>query len=156
MDYLIRLNYLKSLKKIILKYEPEIKQALFEDLGKSSQESYSTEIGIVLLELSLFIKKLKKWMKPKRVKTSLIVFPSRSFVYPEPFGKVLIIGPWNYPFQLILMPLIGAIAAGNQVVVKPSEFAIETEHIIKRIIKEVFTEDVVQVVSGNHLVSQEL
>lgn len=156
MDYLTRLNYLKSLKRTILKYELEIKQALFEDLGKSSQESYSTEIGIVLLELSLFIKKLKKWMKPKRVKSSLIAFPSRSFVYPEPFGKVLIIGPWNYPFQLILMPLIGAIAAGNQVVVKPSEFAIETEHIIKTIIKEVFTEDVVQVVSGNHLVSQEL
>src|SRR5690554_6835679 len=120
MDYQLRIMYLKNLKEAILKHETQIKEALYHDLGKSFQESYLTEIGVVLSELSLFIKNLKKWMKPIKTKNSLAVFPAKSFLYPESYGRVLIIGPWNYPFQLIMMPLIGAIAAGNTVVIKPS------------------------------------
>ncbi|WP_210994101.1 aldehyde dehydrogenase family protein [Acholeplasma granularum] len=156
MDYKLRIEYLKMLKTKIKDYEDEITNALLLDLGKSYQESYLTEIGIVLNEISLFIKKLKKWMKPKKVPSTLTVFPSKSYIYKEPYGKVLIIGTWNYPFGLIMMPLIGAIGAGNKVVIKPSEFAISTEKIIIKIISEVFKMDDCMVVSGDYRVNQKL
>ena len=156
MDYQLRITYLKNLKEAILKHETQIKKALYDDLGKSSHESYLTEIGVVLSELSLFIKNLKKWMKPIKTKNSLAVFPAKSFLYPESYGKVLIIGPWNYPFQLIMMPLIGAIAAGNTVVIKPSEYAPQTENILITILSEVFTKNEVTIKTGDHLVSQAL
>lgn len=156
MTYNERITYLKKLKESIINYEEEIKEALFKDLGKSSQEAYSTEIGIVLSEISLFIHKLKKWTQLKKVKGNLTTFPSKAYIYPEKYGRVLIIGPWNYPFQLIFMPLIGAIGAGNDVVIKPSEYAINTEKIICKIIDEVFTGKNVSIVSGDYLVSQKL
>ena len=156
MTYNERITYLKKLKESIINYEEEIKEALFKDLGKSSQEAYSTEIGIVLSEISLFIHKLKKWTQLKKVKGNLTTFPSKAYIYPEKYGRVLIIGPWNYPFQLIFMPLIGAIGAGNDVVIKPSEYAINTEKIIYKIIDEVFTGKNVSIVSGDYLVSQKL
>lgn len=156
MKYLERIHYLRRLKEEILINETDIKEALFLDLGKSSQESYATEIGIVLSELTFFIRKLKKWMKPKKVKGTLATFPSKSYLYPEKYGKVLIIGPWNYPFQLIMNPLVGAIGAGNKVVLKPSEFAPHTENIIIKIIDKVFDKEIVKVVSGDYKVSNDL
>lgn len=156
MTYKERINYLNKLKLSILKHEAEIKHALYLDLGKSGQESYATEIGIVLSEISLFLKKLKTWMKPLKVRGVLTTFPSKSYVYSEPYGKVLIIGPWNYPFQLIMMPLVGAIGAGNTAVIKPSEFAVHTENILIKIIGEVFPLNIVKIESGDHTVSSEL
>ena len=136
------------LKKVILKYESEITQALRSDLGKSAFETYATEIGFILEEINYTLKNLSSWAKVKKVKTPLTLFPGKSFIHPEPYGVVLLISPWNYPFQLCLSPFIGAIASGNRVVLKPSEFALETSSIIKKIISEVFKEDEVVIVEG--------
>lgn len=156
MIYQERKNYLEKLKKSIKNHENDIKKALYDDLGKSKQESYMTEIGVVLSEISYMIKNLKKWMKPKRIKATLTTFPSKSYLFPEPYGKVLIMAPWNYPFQLVFAPLVGAIAAGNLVVVKPSEYAPHTEKIVKTIINEVFENNTVEVVSGDRVISNRL
>lgn len=138
-DMQYRLAALKKLKANIITYELEITEALKQDLGKHSFESYTTEIGLVLHEISTQIKNLKGWEKPKRVKTPLMHFPSQSKIYKEPLGTVLVIAPWNYPFQLALTPLIGAIAAGNTVIVKPSELASHTAAVIQRLIENTFS-----------------
>ena len=151
-----RLEHLKKLKKIILSNEEEIKKALKLDLNKSASESYMTEIGMTLSELTFAIKHVKKWSKNKRVGTPLAHFPSKSFISKEPYGVVLILSPWNYPFMLLIEPLIGAIAAGNTVVLKPSEFAPNTANVIEKIIKECFNKDYVTVVQGDKDVSQSL
>jgi aldehyde dehydrogenase (NAD+) len=143
-----RVQKLGLLKKVILKYESEITQALRSDLGKSAFETYATEIGFILEEINYTLKNLSSWAKVKKVKTPLTLFPGKSFIHPEPYGVVLLISPWNYPFQLCLSPFIGAIASGNRVVLKPSEFALETSSIIKKIISEVFKEDEVVIVEG--------
>ena len=143
-----RVQKLGLLKKVILKYESQITQALRSDLGKSAFETYATEIGFILEEINYTLKNLSSWAKVKKVKTPLTLFPGKSFIHPEPYGVVLLISPWNYPFQLCLSPFIGAIAAGNRVVLKPSEFALETSSIIKKIISEVFKEDEVVIVEG--------
>ncbi|MBA2403164.1 MAG: aldehyde dehydrogenase, partial [Bdellovibrionales bacterium] len=111
-------------------------------------ETYATEIGFIFEEINYTLKHLESWSKVKKVKTPFTLFPGKSFIHPEPYGVVLIISPWNYPFQLCLSPFIGAIAAGNRVVVKPSEFATETSSIIKKILNEVFKENEVVVVEG--------
>jgi aldehyde dehydrogenase (NAD+) len=136
------------LREVILSCEKEICQALNLDLGKSETESYMCEIGLTLSELSYTIKNLKKWTKVRRVKTPLAQFPARSFVVQEPFGVVLIMSPWNYPFLLSLNPLIGAIAAGNCVVLKPSAYSPETSKVLKKIISMVFELGHVKVVEG--------
>ena len=151
-----RLEHLKKLKKIILSNEEEIKKALKLDLNKSASESYMTEIGMTLSELTFAIKHVKKWSKNKRVGTPLAHFPSKSFISKEPYGVVLILSPWNYPFMLLIEPLIGAIAAGNTVVLKPSEFAPNTANVIEKIIRECFNKDYVTVVQGDKDVSQSL
>jgi aldehyde dehydrogenase (NAD+) len=143
-----RIQKLNQLKKVILRNESEITQALKADLGKSAFETYATEIGFILEEINYTVKYLESWAKVKKVKTPLTLFPGTSFIYSEAYGVVLIISPWNYPFQLCLSPFIGAIAAGNKVVVKPSEFASETSSIIKKIIMEVFKENEVSVIQG--------
>lgn len=117
-----RLNILRKLKQAVRTHEADLIAALYQDLHKSEQEAYSTEIGIVLEEISFVMKRLRKWSKPKRVKTPLTHLGSKSIIIPEPYGTVLVIAPWNYPLQLALSPLIGAIAAGNTVVLKPSEY----------------------------------
>jgi aldehyde dehydrogenase (NAD+) len=147
-DVSSRVQKLGLLKKVILKYESEITDALRSDLGKSAFETYATEIGFILEEINYTIKNLSSWAKVKKVKTPLTLFPGKSFIHPEPYGVVLLISPWNYPFQLCLSPFIGAIASGNRVVLKPSEFALETSSIIKKIISEVFKEDEVVIVEG--------
>ena len=144
-----RKQLLTKLKAVIQKREPAITKALKDDLGKSAFESYITEVGLIVEEISHTLKHLDSWGKPKRVSTPITMFPGSSHIHPEPYGVVLIISPWNYPFQLCLSPLIGALSAGNRVILKPSEFAVETSKIIKAITDEVFKEDeVVTVVGG--------
>lgn len=132
----------------IQNHEDEIVTALKLDFKKSEFETYLTEINFVLSELKLTIKSIHKWAKPKLVLPSFLNFPSTDYIYKEPFGKVLIISPWNYPFQLAICPAITAIAAGNQVTIKPSELTRNTSKIISKIISETFDENHVKVVEG--------
>lgn len=147
-SYEFRKSQLKSLKRAILQYEKELHEALYEDLKKSPEESWITETGFLIAEISHTLRKLKSWMKRERVSTNLLNFPSRSFIYKEPLGVVLIIGPWNYPLQLLLTPLVGAIAAGNCVVLKPSEFAPATAAVIKKVIDSAFSKEYIQYIEG--------
>ncbi len=134
----LRKQQLLKLKATVQKYELEIFEALYKDLHKSKEECWITENGFFLSEIGVAIKKLSGWMKPEKVGTNLLNIPSSSFIMPEPLGVVLIISPWNYPFQLLLTPLVGAIAAGNCVVLKPSELAPATAAVMKIIIEEIF------------------
>ena len=140
-SYTFRKQQLALLKAAIIQHEQDLYDALFKDLKKSPEESWVTENGMVLAELNFAISNLHKWMKPERVKTNLLNLPSSSAVMKEPLGVVLIIGSWNFPFQLLINPLIGAIAAGNCVVLKPSEFAPATSFVIKKIITETFPKE---------------
>jgi len=133
-----RKEQLNKLSEAIYKYEREIYDALYSDLKKSKEECWVTEIGTLLNEIRYAISHLNKWVKPLKVKTNLLNFPSSSYVYKEPLGVVLIISPWNYPFQLLLKPMVGAIAAGNCVVLKSSEYAPATSQVIKKIVEEIF------------------
>ena len=143
-----RKKLLKNLKKEILANEKEIFDVLKKDLRKSNYETYLTEIGILITEIDLFLKNIDNWAKPKKVKSSLLSFPSSDYVYSEPYGKVLIISPWNYPFQLAILPTMSAVAAGNTVVLKPSEHAPHTSKLIKDIIEKVFEKSHVLVIEG--------
>ena len=154
------LNYRKhALVKLLLtvqKKENEIMQALYDDFKKPAFEAVATETSYIVSELEYTIKNLKKWAKPERVLPSFLNFPSSDFLYKEPYGKVLLIAPWNYPYQLALAPLIAAVAAGNQVVVKPSELAENTSRVIAEIIQESFEEQHVHCILGGVEVSQNL
>lgn len=157
LDVNERINNLIKLKREIKKREEEVINALKKDLGKSDFEGYITEIGLVYEEINLAIKKLKKWCKKERVKSSIIYFPSKNYIYKEPYGVVLIIGPFNYPFQLIMSPLVGAISAGNCVVIKPSEYSLNTSIIIQKIINKIFSSEYITVVDplgGKEVVSE--
>lgn len=143
-----RLEQLDKLKKAIQRYDKEIVDALYKDLRKSEFEAYATEIGFTLESIRYVMKNLKKWMKPDKVKTPLHQFPSKSYIMKEPYGTVLIIGPFNYPFQLLIEPLIGAIAAGNCVVLKPSESTPHVTAVVKKIVNEIFEEHYVRVIEG--------
>ena len=151
-----RIKYLKRLKQVILECEEEICQALKLDLGKSSSESYMCEIGLTLAELSYQIKHVKRWNKPKRHRTDLANFHGKSYSVFEPYGVVLVMAPWNYPFMLTMEPLIGAIAAGNCVVAKPSAYSPATSSIIKKILEKVFDKEYVCVVEGGRAENTEL
>lgn len=143
-----RIHALTKLIHAIQQYEHEITDALQRDLHKSETEAYITEIGFVLMEARHTIKSLKRWMKPKRVKTPITHFGSRSRIMPEPYGTTLIIAPWNYPFQLAVAPLIGALAAGNTAIIKPSEWAPHTSALLAKLITSVFPREHVAVVEG--------
>lgn len=151
-----RLEALKKLQASVNKYEGKIMDALKSDLNKSPFESYATEIGIVLHEIRHAIKHAASWAKPKRVKTPLTHFGSTSKMYPEPYGVALLISPWNYPFQLLIAPLIAAIAAGNCAVLKPSEWAPATSGIIADIVRENYPAEYISVVQGGVETSQAL
>ena len=151
-----RIRKLKKLYRCIEENEAAIEAALKKDLNKAAFESYETEIGIVLDEIRYVIRHLPQWAAKKWVPTPMMHFLSYSAVYEEPLGVVLILAPWNYPFQLNMMPLIGAIAAGNCAVLKPSEYAVHTAKVVEKIVKEVFSECYVSVISGGQEVSQEL
>lgn len=156
LDVGFRLEQLKKLKLAIIQNEQKVFAALQNDLRKSEFEAFATEIGIVLDEISNVIKKLRKWSKPEKVKSNLLNFSNRSMIYNEPYGVTLIIAPWNYPFQLQISPLIGAIAAGNTAICKPSELAEHTSHLIAELLGETFESDYIAVVEGGIDVNQEL
>ncbi|GFZ32235.1 aldehyde dehydrogenase [Clostridium zeae] len=147
-DIDFRIDSLKKLKTSIKNHEKEILNALYRDLGKSEFEAYSTEIGFTLDSIGNFVKKLKKWSKAKTVRTPIHQVPSKSYIVNEPYGTVLIIGPFNYPFQLLIEPLIGAIAAGNCVVLKPSESTPTVSALVKKIIEETFDSSYIRVIEG--------
>jgi len=144
-----RKEQLKKLKKAVLNHEEEIYAALYTDLKKSKEETWVTEIGFVLSELSATLKNIDKWAKPKKVRTNLLNLPSKSFIQPEPLGVVLTIGLLYDPRQLVLKPLVGAIAAGNCVVLKPSEVAAVTSAVMKKIIDETFSPEYILYVEGD-------
>lgn len=154
-DVQYRIEKLKALKNVIKENENEIAKALYKDLNKDKVESYMVEVGMVLSELSYVIKHTKKWAKPKGVATPLSQFLASSFIVPEPYGVVLVMSPWNYPFLLTMQPVIGALAAGNTCIIKPSRFSINTSKIMKKLIEKVYDEKYVSVVWGED-VSDEL
>ena len=151
-----RLKQLKVLKQAIVENEVAIKKALKADLNKPELEAYITEVGICLEEIKYALKHLKNWTKPQKVSTPLPYLPASSQIYAEPLGVVLIIGAWNYPLQLVISPLVGAMAAGNCVVIKPSEIAVNTSNLLAEIIPKYFDSSFVSVVEGGKEVTQQL
>ncbi|MBD2260720.1 aldehyde dehydrogenase [Pseudanabaena sp. FACHB-2040] len=149
-----RIDQLKRLKAAVLKYQDDIVAAAKADLGRPEYEAYF-EIG-VLSELDFIVKHLKSWAKPKRVGVTLTQLPASAWIQPEPKGVVLILGPWNYPFQLVISPLMGAIAAGNCALVKPSEIAPATSQVVAKLIKDTFDPAYIAVVEGGVETAQEL
>jgi aldehyde dehydrogenase (NAD+) len=147
-DYNFRKEQLLRLKGALYAHEEELYAALYTDLKKNKEESWVTELGFVVGELNNALKKLKGWMKPQRVGTNLLNLPSKSYILQEPLGVVLVIGTWNYPLQLLLNPVVGAIAAGNCVVLKPSEFAPATAAVIQKIVNKTFEPNYVLQVQG--------
>lgn len=147
--YHFRIEQLKKLKASIEKHEQELYSALSADLNKSPEESWVTENGMVLAELNVAIKNLRHWMRPERPGTNLLNFPSSSRIIKEPMGVVLIIATWNYPLQMALNPLVGAIAAGNCAVVKPSEHAVHTAAVIRKILEAVFPPSYILTIEGD-------
>ena len=143
-----RINWLKKLKETILQNEQRIKEAIYKDFRKNPIETETTEILASILEINLFIKKLKKWVKPKSVRSSLLFATTSAKLVYEPKGNTLIITPWNYPFQLPIVHLVASIAAGNTVILKLSEFTPHINQILKEIIAEVFDENHVAVLEG--------
>ena len=155
-DLHYRMIMLQKLKQTIQAYEPQIHAALKADLGKSETEAYMCETGMTLSELSYQLKHIRRFASQRRVRTGLANFHARSFTVPEPYGCVLIMSPWNYPFMLCMEPLIGAIAAGNCCVLKPSAYSPATSAVIKQLISDVFPPAYVSVVEGGRAENNEL
>ncbi len=147
--YAFRKQQLIKLKKAISKYEGALHEALYTDLKKSPEECWVTETGFLTAEINSTLKNLSSWMEPQSASTNLLNLPSKSYVITEPLGVVMIIGPWNYPLQLLFTPLVGAIAAGNCVVLKASEFAPATGDVMKQIIDETFEKQYIQLIEGD-------
>ena len=143
-----RIDMLKKFRKAIIENDELISAALKADLNKQPFESYMCETGLLLEEINFHIKRLKKWSKMRRVKSGIGQLPGKSYVCPEPYGVVLIMAPWNYPVQLCLMPLVGAISAGNCAVVKPSAYAPESSRVISKLIESAFPTGFVTAVEG--------
>lgn len=156
MNWRTRRAALKILYSTIKDMEPEIIAALKQDLGKSESEGYMCEVGMALSELRFAQQHLRCWARRRRAATPLAQFPARSFIIPEPYGNVLIMAPWNYPFLLCISPLVAALAAGNTAVIKPSAYAPATSAIVRKVIEETFTEDWVAVVEGGREANSEL
>jgi len=143
-----RKEQLRKLQQAVVRHEKEIQAALYADLKKSREETYATEIALLLSEIRLQLRHMLRWMRPRRAGTNLANLPSSSHIIREPLGVVLIISPWNYPFQLSLIPLVGALAAGNAVVLKPSELSPATTALLGRLIREIYPPEYVQVILG--------
>lgn len=148
LAYEFRKQQLINLKKAIKEKESDIINAMAKDLGKPEFEAYTSEIGLIYEEINEAVRMLKKWMRPKRVKSPLTIHPSSSKIHYEPLGVVLIIGPWNYPFQLLMAPLVGAIAAGNCAVMKPSDQTPNVSEVVEKLVKSAFSCEYVSVVRG--------
>jgi len=151
-----RIGRLNALRKAIVDNEQKIFDALKRDLGKPAFESYGGETGIVIREIDYALRHLNTWTKPKRVSSPLAYFPSKSYIIPEPYGVALIIGPWNFPFQLMLAPLVGAIAAGNCALLKPSIAAPECSHLMAEIASECFDPAYISLIEGGAETAQML
>lgn len=149
LSYAFRKKQLLALRSAVLRYKKEVSMALYADLKKSAEESYATETGLFLQEINSALKKLQIWMKPKNVSSNLVNLPSTNKIYQDPLGVVLIIAPWNYPFQLLMIPLVGAIAGGNCAIVKPSELALATAGVIDMILEEAFPAEYIKVLQGD-------
>ena len=147
---------LKALKNVVLEKREAIQQALYNDFRKAPAETELTEIATIIVELKHTLANFEEWMQPQEVETPLSFFGTSSKLVYEPKGCTLIIAPWNYPFQLALIPLVSAVAAGNTALIKPSEYTPHTSAIIKEVLKSVFNENEVAVVEGDYTVSQEL
>lgn len=156
LDIEYRLGALRTLRSAIKRYESDIMDALYADLHKSYEEAYLTELSILYGEIDGFLRNLKRWAAPQRRRTPMKLIPSRSKVVVEPFGSALIIAPWNYPVQLLLNPLIGAIAAGCTAILKPSPYTPNVSVTLAKLIAEVFPEEYVAVVQGNREVNSAL
>ena len=152
----VRILMLDRLYSEIRQLEPEIHEAIQKDLGKSAFESYMCETGLTLSEISYMKKHLEQFAKTKRVHTPLAQFPSRSYILKEPYGTVLIMSPWKYPFLLSVEPLVDAVAAGNTVILKPSAYSPHTSAVIKKLISRVFPEEYVSVVEGGRAENADL
>lgn len=148
LDIEFRIKALTQLKNGIKKYEQDLIAALKADLNKCEFEAYSTEIGYVLSSITDAIKNIRKWAAVKKVRTPIYLFPAKEYIMSEPYGTVLIVGPYNYPFQLVIEPLIGAIAAGNCAVVKPSELTPNVSKVIVQMISETFPKDYIRCIEG--------
>ncbi|MDZ7796281.1 MAG: aldehyde dehydrogenase [Candidatus Marinimicrobia bacterium] len=151
-----RRDSLKKLRKMISDHDREIMKALKEDLGKSSFESYATEIGLVINEIDRHLRFLRRWSRTKRKHTPFILFPTKSRILHRPYGCVLIIAPWNYPFNLSMMPLIGALSAGNCAIVKVAHYSEATSALLEKLIAATFPEEYVRVFRGGRDVNQVL
>jgi len=147
---------LQKLADLLVTHEADLLAALHADLRKSPQDAYVSEIGFVLGEIRHALRHLASWMKPERRRSPMLAWPARSQIRPEPFGVALIIGPWNYPLQLLLSPLVGSIAAGNCAVLKPSEFAPHTAEVLDRMIRSSYPEEYLTVIRGDKEVSEAL
>ncbi len=155
-DIKYRKESLKKLLHVIIKHEEAIIKALYDDFKKPAFEAVLTETNYVIGDLKETIKNINSWAKPKKVWASLLNFPSSDYIYSEPYGNILILSPWNYPFQLALCPLVAAVAAGNKVTLKPSELTPHTSAIISKIITETFPVKDVEVITGDATVAAEL
>jgi acyl-CoA reductase-like NAD-dependent aldehyde dehydrogenase len=151
-----RIGQLKRLKDSIERNEKIILEALYKDLRKSEIEAYNSEVLVATADIAYTLRRIKGWVRPKKVRTPLMHLPAKSLVYPEPAGVVLILSPWNYPFQLTFVPLVGAIAAGNCAVLKPSEYAPHMSAAVAEIICDNFERDYITVVEGGVEVSKAL
>ena len=156
LPHSFRMKQLQKLKTMLLEYEEELYEALYADLGKSRFESWETEIGPVLQEISYAQRHLKSWMKPRRAKTSILHFPSSGKMIPEPYGTVLILSPWNYPVQLTLMPLAAAIAAGNCAVLSLPTASMHTSRVLEKLLADAFAEEHVRTYLGDIPTNTEL
>ncbi len=143
-----RIELLKKLKAYIEAHEQEILDALYADFKKSHFEGYATELLVTYKEINLFIKKLKKWSKPKKVMPTLFNFPSSDYIYHQAWGQILVIAPWNYPFQLAINPVLAAIACGNSVILKPSELTPHTAQVLEKVVHTVFPPEIGKVIQG--------
>ena len=147
-DLGFRKQQLLKLRKMIVDNEDAIVEALHKDLRKHEFEAYSTEVGFVMVDIDKTLSKLKKWAKPRKVKTPPFHYVASSYIKPEPYGNTLIIAPWNYPFQLLLAPLVGAMAAGNTAILKPSEYAAHTAKLMAELLNSTFDSQYIKVIEG--------
>ncbi len=155
-DIAFRIEQLKKLKAEIERREGDIEKALYDDFGKCAFETYATEIGLILSGITEFERHLKAWSRPRTVRKSMATLHAKSTIAYEPFGVSLIMSPWNYPVQLTLAPLIGALAAGNTAVVKPSRYTPHTAALLKRIVENCFSDEYVALFEGDRDVNEAL
>ncbi len=147
-DINFRIEQLKTFKQLLKENEHLLYEAIYDDFGKSKFETYTTELALIYHEINGFIKNIKKWSKRKHVATGIANFPAKSYIIPEPLGVTLVIGAWNYPYQLSLAPVVAALGAGNTVILKPSELPAKTSQVMAKIINNNFPHDYFHVVEG--------